>query len=205
MLDLIFIRHGETEFNRLWRFQGHSDIALNEVGLRQAERVGLRLAHEPIAAIVASDLIRARQTAAPTAQHLSLPVRTDPQWREQAFGVVEGMTATEIAAAYPEVWARILRHRGDDAPPDGETRIAFSARVDAALARLVASQADGTTVAVFTHGGVLDMLWRRVMGQSLDTERSCAIPNCGINRLRWHQGELTIVAWADDAHRDDPA
>jgi probable phosphoglycerate mutase len=203
MLDLIFIRHGETEFNRLWRFQGHSDIPLNDFGLRQAERVGQRLALEPIAAIVASDLIRARQTAAPTAQRLGLPVHTDARWREQAFGLIEGLTATEIAAEHPEVWARVLGHRGDDAPPGGESRIAFSARVDAALADLVACQADGTTVAVFTHGGVLDMLWRRIHGQSMDTERRCEIPNCGVNRLRWDQGELTIVEWAADAHMDD--
>ena len=53
---------------------------------------------------------------------------------------------------------------------------------------------------VVTHGGVLDMLWRAVQGQPLDGARACAIPNAGINRLRWSAGTLEIVEWADDAH-----
>jgi probable phosphoglycerate mutase len=203
MLDLIFIRHGETDFNRLWRFQGHTDTGLNGLGRQQAQRVGDRLAHERLAAIVASDLQRARATAEPTAQRHGMAIQTDPAWREQAFGAIEGLTAAEIAIAHPELWALHQRQRADEAPPDGETRQAFAGRIASALAALVASQPDGAQVAVFTHGGVLDMLWRRVTGQSLDTARSCAIPNAGINRLHWDGGQLSIVAWADDAHLGD--
>jgi probable phosphoglycerate mutase len=203
MLDLILIRHGETDFNRLWRFQGHTDTGLNRLGLAQAQRVGDRLARERIAAIVSSDLQRARATAEPTAQRHGLAIKTDPVWREQAFGAIEGLTAAEIAITHPELWALHQRQRADEAPPGGETRQAFADRIASALAALVSAQPDGAPVVVFTHGGVLDMLWRRVTGQSLDTGRSCAIPNAGINRLHWDGSQLSIVAWADDAHLAD--
>jgi probable phosphoglycerate mutase len=55
-------------------------------------------------------------------------------------------------------------------------------------------------VAVVTHGGVLDMVWRTVHGLPLAGPRECAIPNTGINRLRWRGGALEILGWADDAH-----
>jgi probable phosphoglycerate mutase len=60
----------------------------------------------------------------------------------------------------------------------------------------------GRRVIVFTHGGVLDMLWRAAQNLPLHGARSCDIPNTGINRLRWRDGTLQIVQWADAAHLD---
>jgi len=90
-------------------------------------------------------------------------------------------------------------HRADFALPGGESLRQFHARVTAALQALADEQA-GRHVAVVTHGGVLDMLWRSAKGLSLDGLRDCAIPNTGINRLRWRGGRLDILSWGDDAH-----
>lgn len=78
----------------------------------------------------------------------------------------------------------------------------FSARVLDAVARLAALHA-GERVAVVTHGGVLDMLWRHARAEPLDGARACLIPNTGLNRLRWRDGRLEIDAWGDDAHLAD--
>jgi len=75
----------------------------------------------------------------------------------------------------------------------------FQQRVLLAVQRL-AQQYPGARVAVFTHGGVLDMLWRAARHAPLHGPRTCDIPNTGINRLRWRDGALEIVRWADAAH-----
>lgn len=197
--ELLLVRHGETDWNRALRFQGHSDIPLNAQGRAQAERLAQRLAAEPIDVVVCSDLQRARQTAQPLLDARGLPAQADAGWREQAFGAIEGLDAATIRARHPEIWATWLRHDADLAPPGGESNRQFHARVLAALHALVAAHG-GRRVAVFTHGGVLDMLWRTVHALPLTGPRSCLIPNTGLNRLRWDGAALSIVAWGDDTH-----
>ena len=199
MTDLILIRHGETEFNREGRFQGGIDVPLNEHGRRQAERLAAQLAHERIDALHCSDLLRARQTAAPTAAALGLPMQPDARLREQGFGVLEGLTFAEARERQPAALAVWARHQADSAPPGGETVRAFHDRVVAAV-RDIAARHAGQRIAVVTHGGVLDMLWRAAHGLPLDGPRSVPIPNTGLNRFTVDVERLEITGWGDDAH-----
>ena len=202
MTSLLVIRHGETDWNRQHRFQGQIDVPLNALGQEQARRLGLRLADEPIDRLVVSDLGRARQTAQALADRQGLLAQVEPLWREQSFGVLEGLDVPTIQRQHADLWARWTRHEADYAlPQGGESNRAFHARVMQALQALVAQHA-GARIAVVTHGGVLDMLWRTVQGQALSGPRDCAIPNTGINRLRWADGRLLIEQWADAAHLD---
>ena len=199
MTELLLIRHAETDWNRQMRFQGHSDVPLNARGQAQAARLAQRLADEPIDIVLSSDLTRARETAAPLVDARGLALHTDRAWREQAFGLIEGLDAATIQARHPDVWAAWLRHDADLAPPGGESNRAFHARAVQAL-RDVARAADGRRVAVFTHGGVLDMRWREVHGLPLSGPRQCAIPNTGLNRLQWDGRHLRIAGWGDASH-----
>lgn len=201
MTELLLIRHGETDYNRQLRFQGQIDIPLNQTGLAQARRLGERLAGEPLDAIVSSDLQRARATAEPLLQARGGTARLDPLWREQSFGVLEGLEVPSVRFSHPELWAAWSRHEADRAPPGGESNLSFHARVMQAL-RALAEARPGARVAVFTHGGVLDMVWREVHALPLAGPRECAIPNTGINRLRWDGARLQILQWADAAHLD---
>jgi len=90
-------------------------------------------------------------------------------------------------------------HDPDYTLPEGESVRRFHARVVGALQALAARHA-GQRLAVVTHGGVLDMLYRTVHGLPLAGNRRCEIPNAGINRLRVNGDGLEIVNWADDAH-----
>ena len=207
MTELIVIRHGETDWNRQHRFQGQIDVPLNALGLEQARRLGQRLAAEWVAVplgaalhtLLVSDLQRARQTAQPLADALGRPALVQPLWREQGFGVLEGLDVPTIRQRHAGLWAQWLRHDADYAlPQGGESNVAFHARVLQALGALPAA----ARVVVVTHGGVLDMLWRTVHGLSLTGARECEIPNTGINRLRWADGRLLIDGWADVAHLD---
>jgi len=198
---LILIRHGETDWNRELRFQGQIDVPLNATGRAQAERLGQRLAAGAFAidAIVASDLLRTRETAAPAAQRLGLSVGLDAGLREQHFGRFEGLRAVDIQARHPEEWAAWTRHDPKHAPSGGESQHAFHARVIAALRRVAAAHA-GRTLAVVTHGGVLDMLWRQAQGLPLGGARTCAIPNCGLNHASFDGASFRLLGWADDGH-----
>ena len=200
MTDFVFIRHGETDYNRQQRFQGHVDVPLNANGQAQADRLGQRLGGQAPRAFIASDLLRTRQTSAPLAARWGVQPALDAAFREQCFGVLEGLDVPTIKARHPDLWARWLEHRADFAlPGGGESLQQFHARVIAAV-RAAADAWSGQTVTVVTHGGVLDMLWRTAHGLPLDGLRACEIPNTGVNRLRWHAGTLQILEWADASH-----
>jgi probable phosphoglycerate mutase len=200
MTELIVIRHGETDWNRQHRFQGQIDVPLNDIGLAQAERLALRLADEPFDVLLASDLQRAQRTSQAVAQRRAQPVLAAPLWREQAFGVLEGLDVGTIRRDHRDLWERWVRHEADYAlPGGGESNQHFYERVMQALQDTLAAHA-GARVAVVTHGGVLDMLWRAAHGLPLHGPRACEIPNTGINRLRWADGRLQILHWADAGH-----
>jgi len=199
MTELTFIRHGETDWNLQQRFQGQIDVPLNATGHAQAARLAARLAASPPDLLFSSDLQRARETAAPLARAWTLEVLPQPALREQSFGVLEGLDVPTIQRQHPALWAQWLVHRADFALPGGESLRQFHDRVLAGVQALADSHS-GRRLTVVTHGGVLDMLWRSAKGISLDGLRDCAIPNTGINRLRWRDGRLFIEGWADDAH-----
>lgn len=202
MTELLFIRHGETDWNRRACFQGQIDVPLNGNGLAQAERLRTRLAGDPYEAFFSSDLQRAQQTAAPLAAAWGRQPLLVPGLREQGFGEWEGLDFPTIQARYAELWPRWLEHAPEFAAPGGESALQFHRRVLDAVKSL-AEQAGSRRVAVVTHGGVLDMLWRTAHGLPLTGQRACAIPNTGINRLRWLDGTLAVDTWADDEHVKD--
>ncbi len=202
MTDFVFIRHGETDWNRQQRFQGQIDVPLNALGREQAARLAQRMRAERFDQLICSDLLRTRETAAPTAGvHAVAPV-LNAGLREQAFGVLEGLAVPSIQAQHPELWAQWLKHDADyGLPQGGESVRRFHARVLGCV-RELAREHGARRLVVVTHGGVLDMLWRTAHGFDLSGPRDCVIPNTGINTLRWQRGTLDIVQWADAAHLD---
>ncbi len=200
MTQLIFIRHGETDWNRRQCFQGQLDVPLNATGHAQAARLAVRLAADRPDAFYCSDLLRTRETAAPLAAAWGLQPVPMPGFREQAFGIFEGLDFTAIQARHADLWRQWVEQRADFAlPGGGESMATFSVRVRAALADIVNDHA-GQRVAIVTHGGVLDALWRCAHGLPLNGPRACEIPNTGINRLRWTEGALRVDQWGDAAH-----
>ena len=199
MTELIVIRHGETDWNRQQRFQGQIDVPLNALGQTQAQRLAERMAGERFDALWSSDLLRACATAGAVAQALDLPLRTETLWREQSFGVLEGLDVPTIRRDHAPLWAQWIRYDADYALPGGESVRTFHARVLRALSAIADAHA-GQRVAVVTHGGVLDMLWRTANAAPLHGPRTVDIPNTGLNVLRWRDGALEVLAWADAAH-----
>ncbi len=200
MTALIVIRHGETDWNRQHRFQGQIDVPLNAIGQTQAARLAERLADEPLDVLLASDLQRARSTAEALARRRNQALQVEPLWREQSFGVLEGLDVPTIHREHRPLWDQYVRHEADYAlPGGGESTRRFYERVMQALQAALAAHA-GRRIAVVTHGGVLDMLWRAAHGLPLHGPRECEIPNTGINRLRWDGDRLQIDSWGEAEH-----
>jgi probable phosphoglycerate mutase len=201
LTSLLLIRHGETAWNAEHRIQGHLDIPLSATGIRQAASLGQRLAAEAVTAIYSSELARAWLTAVPFAARLGLDIIPDSRLRERSFGVFEGLTADEIAARHPEGF-RLWRMRDPAwAMDEGESGQQLIDRVLSAL-HDIASRHRGETVAVVTHGGVLDVAYRAARGLSWDAPREHLMLNASINRLS-AQGSplaLSILDWGDVAH-----
>ncbi len=204
MSTLYLVRHGQTEWNRVGRFQGHTDIALNALGHREALRVALALAPCGISQIYSSDLSRAVATAQPLAAALGLAVVEQQAWRERSYGIFEGLTREEIESRHPVERAQWLKHDPDFAIEGGESLRQFTERVLACLAALVAAD-DGRPRCVVAHGGVLDVVYRHIQGIDLSSPRQWTMRNAAINEVRLEAGALTIVRWGDDAHLEDPA
>jgi probable phosphoglycerate mutase len=198
---IIAVRHGETAWNVGNRIQGHLDIALNEVGLWQAGRVGSALADEAIDAIYASDLRRAWQTAQAIATVAACPLLAHTGLRERGFGEFEGHTYAEIETAWPDLSLQWRKREPAWAPPGGESLIAMRERVQHTLNGLAAQHTGGQIVLV-AHGGVMDMLYRLATGQGLQAARAWQLGNAAINRLLWTVDSLTLVGWADTRHLD---
>ncbi len=210
MTDLILIRHGETDWNRELRFQGHLDVPLNDMGHEQARRLGARLAGEAVQHLVCSDLLRTRQTAQPVVAQLAgqlapsfaLESALYASLRERNFGIAEGLSAHDMQQQLPQAWAQWLQFDADHAFDEGESTRQFHARVMGAVARL-AQAYPGQTVVVVTHGGVLDMIYRTARALPLSGPRPTEIPNAGVNRVRLQGEAVEIVDWADTRHLQD--
>lgn len=202
MIDLWLVRHGETHWNRELRFQGHLDAPLNALGLRQAQRLGAHLAEQMPRPLLASDLLRTRQTAEPLAGKWQTPALPDTLWREQAFGVIEGLTLEEIRERHPDIVQGWRRNDPDFAPEGGESRRQFHERVMQAVRSLVerCAKEGWQSPVVVSHGGVLDMVYRSATGQALGGPRECPIPNAGLNHVRTDGVRFEIVKWAQTHH-----
>jgi broad specificity phosphatase PhoE len=155
-LTLLMARHGQTDLNVDDRWQGRIDPPLNATGLAQADALAATLP-EGIDVVLCSPLLRARQTAEPVAQRLGLVPRLDADFRERDFGVFEGLSGDEALARYPELAARNVAYRWDEAPPGAESVQAVVDRVQAGLERLRAEH-DGRTVLLVSHGFVVRCL-----------------------------------------------
>ena len=201
------VRHGETDWNAQSRLQGHLDIDLNERGRWQAQRAGLALADSGITTIYCSDLRRAHDTALAIAQHSGIAaaaLRLEPGLRERSFGDFQGLTYDEVGALHPEDALRWKQRDPHWAPPGGESPAALHQRIATTL-HAIAAQHPGEHIALVSHGGVLDMLYRLATGQALNAARTWELGNCAINRLLYTPDALTLVGWADTLHLEEEA
>lgn len=205
MTEVIIIRHGETHWNTEHRLQGWRDIDLNEMGQRQAQALAKRLAHEhhqgnrPIDEVYSSDLKRAHQTAHAVAQALGLDVQVDAGIRERNFGVLEGVKFNEMFEVQPEAAEIWHRRQPNEAIPQGESLQTLHDRAIQAV-NTIAIRHPGGRIALVTHGGTMDVLWRHATQSSLESPRVAKLANASINRIFVGETDWQLIEWGDVAH-----
>jgi probable phosphoglycerate mutase len=199
---ILAIRHGETAWNVDTRIQGHLDIPLNETGHWQAERLGQALAGEEIAAIYASDLSRAHETAMYVGRATGVPVAAELGLRERGFGDFEGRTFAEIEISLPDQAERWRKRDPSFAPGGGESLLQVQERVLATVNRLAKAH-PGELIVMVGHGGVMDVLYRAANRLDLQAARTWLLGNTAVNRLLWTPEGLSLVGWSDTQHLAD--
>ena len=155
---LYLARHGETEWNRIGRWQGATDIPLSDIGREQARLLADRLCDRRITRVYASQLSRALETAQIIAARLGAPTPTaDPRLRERGYGAFEGLTREECAQRFPGLWEQYLVDRRV-VPPGAEPQAEVIERITAAMTEIAAEaegQSDPGAILVVSHGGVI--------------------------------------------------
>jgi probable phosphoglycerate mutase len=164
----LLARHGETDWNRARRWQGHADPPLNDVGREQARALAAALDGVPLDAVYSSDLRRARDTAAVVAEAHGLEVVATAALREIDVGEWSGLTTAEIEERFPAGWDR--HAAGGDGWERGETHEAMSARIVGAVSEIAAGH-PGETVFCVLHGGVIRALLAYADGLDLGEYR----------------------------------
>jgi broad specificity phosphatase PhoE len=187
---IVLVRHGETDWNRERRFQGHADTPLNEAGRLQAHELAELLRHEGASAIYTSPLRRASETARIVAERIGLDAQAHEALREIDVGDWQGLTVDDVRTRFPER-ADVAWHAGW---PNGETYDELAARVIPALYELGRRHA-GERVLGITHAGPIRAALSAATGLSHEESRARIGPlaNCAVFRFAVREGNLERV------------
>lgn len=188
---IVLWRHGRTEWNATGRFQGQTDIDLDEIGRAQAWQSARRLAALEPDLLISSDLRRTRDTMAALAEITGKPLQLDERLRETFAGEWQGLTGAEIASRYPEeykAWRAgdpLLKVGG------GETRQDVAERMAAAVRDIAARLADDGLAVLTTHGGAARLGIAALIGMPLERFTNIG----GLSNGSWSMLRDTDQGW----------
>lgn len=206
VLRLRLIRHGETDWNREGRIQGHCDVPLNATGRLQARRLAAALRGCGAKLVLSSDLRRALETARPLARALGVPLHLVPGLRERCLGVLEGATAADLGGGDGGM-AFVSRMINDPTsrPEGGESLADFRSRVARVVEALLA-QPPADDLILVTHGGVIRAALVALVGGDR-REVVARIGNCSVTTVVVDGSGARVVEDAlpaeDEAHAAD--
>ena len=198
---VFLVRHGATVLSAEDRYAGAVDVALSDEGRAQARALGTRLAGEDLAAVYASPMSRAQDTARAIVDGRGLDVATVPELRETDHGHWEGRTREEIRAAFPDEYARWERDPFTFAPSNGETGLQVLARALPAFLAIVGRHPD-RSVLVVSHKATIRLVVAELLGVELRGYRDrLDMSPCGLNILDVKSGaEARLILFNDVSH-----
>ena len=197
MTEIIIIRHGETEWNKTGRFQGHSDVPLSAEGRAQAAALGKNLVVDHVDAIYASDLTRAMETAAPLAQRFGLEVISDPLLRELNFGSWEGRKFNDVNAENPDAMKTFYNDPERVNIPDSEPFPEFQRRV-ARRVREIVAQERGKRIVIVSHGASIRILFADILSMPIRSIWHVSQLNTAVNKVRFEDDGFAVVTLMND-------
>jgi alpha-ribazole phosphatase len=199
-MRLIFIRHGETEWNATLRYQGHANIPLNDRGRAQARAAAARLGSAHVAAIYTSDLARAAETAAIVGEPFGLKPVVMTELREIDVGEWEGHTPEELYRRFPDHMREYDRDPARTVRIGGESYAMLQERALVALNRIQEQHARDETVLVVSHGGTIRAVLCHVIGLDLGHFGRMWLDNGSFTELRLGSNGWRLLRLNDAAH-----
>ena len=201
-LRLLAIRHGETEWSRERRYAGSRDISLSAEGRRQCDALAKTLGPLPIAALYASPLARARESAAPIAVAQGLDVILESDFREMSFGDWEGLTRDEVARGFPEDYGLWRNAPERFSRPGSEPLAAVADRVMRGLAELRATHR-GETIVLVSHAVVTRLIVLAALGLGPERLWSVDASPASISEIEYRDDWATVHRVNTVAHLED--
>lgn len=202
MTTIILVRHGQTEWNRVERFRGRADVPLNEMGIKQAEATGKRIAEKwKPAAVYSSPLSRAVKTAEAIAKRFDLSVQIHPGLADIDYGDWQGLSPDEVRARWGEMLDTWYNAPHLAVIPNGETLSDLRERAMNTVNELAARHA-GETILLLGHTVINRIILLGAL--KLGNERFWRIrqDTCAINLFDAEDGEYTLVSLNDTCHLD---
>ncbi|MFS3129870.1 histidine phosphatase family protein [Nocardioides sp. Bht2] len=189
---LVWLRHGQTEWNNERRIQGHLDIELSQTGHDQASAAGAWLAHFGASVLWSSDLARARQTAAYVAKETGLDVVGDARLREYDLGERSGWFHDDYREQFPDEY--VAFEAGDfSVVPGAETPEVVARRLRAVVGDLLEVLGDDETAIVVSHGTAIRTAVLALTGMGLDLNQLRVLNNCGVAVLEQRSDDPTLM------------
>lgn len=194
MTQILLVRHGQTEWNRIERFRGRIDVPLNAVGRRQAEQTGAWIAARwQVSAVYSSPLSRAVDTAQAIARHYDLVVIPNPGVIDLNLGDWQGKTPQQVQETWPEDFATWLNHPEDIRFPGGETLDELRARTREAI-RVLGERHPDETIVVVAHTDVNRAILLNVLNWPTNRIWQLGQDNCAINIIYMEDGQAKIIS-----------
>ncbi|MDA1127230.1 MAG: histidine phosphatase family protein [Chloroflexi bacterium] len=167
-MKFFLVRHGETEWNKLGRFQGHEDIKLNERGLAQARETAQTAAGWGHSAIYASPLTRTMQVAEEMAKVTQVPVWQRPGLKELGLGDLEGVTGEEMRLNFPEVFSTWRSSPEKVFMPNGESLLQLRDRSWQSILDIEDEHSQVDSVVVISHNFAIRTIVGELLGVPLE-------------------------------------
>lgn len=166
-MKLFLVRHGETEWNRLGRFQGQNDNSLNDLGLAQARDTARAAISWKPAVLYSSPLCRTMQVAEEISRLVGLSVIPDPRLKELALGELEGVTGEEMRIGWPQVYQTWRNDPQAVMMPGGESLVQLQERTWQALQSLENAHSQGDVIVLVSHNFAIRALCGKLLGLPL--------------------------------------
>lgn len=200
-MDIYIIRHGETNWNVEGIIQGQSNSSLTEKGIEQAKLTAEKLKTVPFKAIYSSDLERAMNTAEIICEHhKNSTIVKDERLRERKFGDLEGIGHEDFKTRHPEIYANFRSNDPAYRIPGGESRNDLAKRSIDFFNDIISQHADDDTILAVTHGGVVNMFVRYIIGIDYGAKRKYSLLNAAINIVSFKNNDWRLITLGDISH-----
>ena len=203
-MKLLLIRHGQTDWNLLGKYQGQTDIALSGEGIRQADLLAQNFPVDTLDIIYTSDLQRAFMTAERLAEKFSAPLYADKALRELNFGAWEGLTYQEIAERWPQEVKNLFGAPEKLQIPEGETFLMLQRRAMNKIHEIRAEN-EGKNVAVVAHGAISKAILTALLHIPLHYVWMLRQDNTAVNILRFDDEFVSVELLNGISHLDRPS